>query len=74
MTVVQKTVKIPPSRLISLELPADVPAGNTAIVTINIPPKIASEKSLLDLAGVLAGSKTFMDDSVDSIRKIRDEW
>lgn len=74
MDVIQKTIQVPPSHLISLELPADIATGDMAIVTINIASKAASEISILDLAGVLSDSQTFADNSVDSIRKMRDDW
>jgi hypothetical protein len=74
MDLIQQMMQVPPNHLISLALPADIPAGDMAIIAINVPAKLASEKSLLDLAGGLAGSKTFSGDSVETIRKMRDEW
>jgi hypothetical protein len=76
MTVIQKTIQIPESHQIMLDLPGDIQAGDTAeiVVTITVSPKTAPEKSILELAGAFADSKTFSGDSVALIREIRDEW
>lgn len=76
MTVIQRTIRVPENRRITLELPADIPAGNTAdiVVTVAPSPREARAKSLLELAGALADSKTFDGDSVALIRELRDEW
>ncbi len=76
MTVIQRTIRIPESRQITLEFPGDILVGDTADITVTITPspKEARTKALLDLAGSLADSKTFAGDSVALIREIRDEW
>ena len=76
MTVIQKTIRVPDNHRITLDLPGDIPAGDTAdiVVAITVSPQPDSGKSILELAGALADSKTFAGDSVALIRKVRDEW
>ena len=78
MAVIQKTIKVPENHQIVVDLPKDIPVGDTADIVVTITVAAAKKqpprKSLLELAGALADSKTFAGDSVELIRKVRDEW
>ncbi len=76
MTVIQKKILVPENRRITLELPTTISAGDTAdiVVTVTRTQTPSQSKSILELAGALSDSKTFVGDSVALIRELRDEW
>jgi hypothetical protein len=77
MTVIQRTIRIPESYQIMLDLPRDLPVGDTADIVVTVAQSQKEgvrRESILNLAGALSESKTFAGDSVALIREIRDEW
>ncbi len=78
MATIQKTIQIPENHRITVDLPlpAEIPVGDVAeiIVTIDVSRKKHAPDSILKLAGALANSEAFAEDSVNAIRKMRDEW
>lgn len=78
METIQKTIQVPENHQITVDipLPADLPVGDMAdiVVTVAVSRRDRAPESLLGLAGAFAHSKTFAEDSVTAIRKVRDEW
>ncbi len=77
MTTIQKTIQIKPDRRLHLDLslPDDLPTGEAEVLVIISPAGSDSPvKAIRPLAGSLASSKTFAEDSVALQRKLRDEW
>lgn len=78
MATIQKTIQVPENHRITIDLPLpdEIPAGDVAeiIVTIDVSRKKTAPDSILELAGALANSEAFAEDSVKAIRKVRDEW
>ncbi len=90
MTSIHKTVDIPPSRRLNLELqlPEELPVGKAEIMMMISPIHEPEQNMILTsakelppgtkrfqgLAGSLSRSKAFEGDPVDLVRKMRDEW
>jgi hypothetical protein len=79
MTVINKTVEIPQDRRLRLEieLPPNMPIGEANIQITITPIDKRSPKEIWEalskLQGVLKDSPTFQGNSVDIVRKWRDE-
>jgi hypothetical protein len=78
---IQQTIDIPANRHVRLDfdVPAEIPTG-VAKVELSIlpevkPPKMSRQmKKLMKYYGCLKDSPAFAGDSVELVRKIRDEW
>jgi hypothetical protein len=80
---IEQNVKIPADRRITLELPADIPAGTARIKVFVFPDAKAAEKTLkmsrkmrkiMPFYGCLKESPVFEGDPVEIQRRIRSEW
>ncbi|MDR3247285.1 MAG: hypothetical protein LBT39_00740 [Treponema sp.] len=77
----QQIIDIPANRHVRLDfdVPSEIPTG-TANVELSIspelkPPKMSRQmKKLMKYYGCLKDSPTFAGDSVELVRKMRDEW
>ncbi|MDD2708484.1 MAG: hypothetical protein PHV34_10775 [Verrucomicrobiae bacterium] len=59
---------------IDLDLPPETPEGEADVVLIIESCSIPKDTSLDDLIGCLRDSKTFEGDSIETQRRLRDEW
>jgi hypothetical protein len=70
---IEQTVDIPVSRRLVLELPLNVPTGS-ATITIHSRDEKQNKNDFNEFFGIFKGKKVWDGNSVEIIRKMRDEW
>lgn len=75
MPTIKKTIKVPPTRRLEIDLPEDMPIGDVEM-TLTLSPASAEERRefLLSFAGIFKNNPAFSRDGVAIQREMRAEW
>jgi hypothetical protein len=76
MLTIEKTIEVPESKRIFLELPADTPTGevNISLTITPVHPPKTTKRPLSSFCGILKNDPLFKGDSVTIQRQLRNEW
>ena len=70
---IERTVKIPENRRISLDVPQELPTGNAEIV-VRAPVTAVPPDDFDEYFGCFKGHELWSEGGVRAVRKLRDEW